>query len=148
MRAIRICWKLLDTASLITDLEPMIQKVVKIIDAFLYMQGKISFLNTLKSKNSHIDDGNGAASGAAAFATYLHGIEFPRTSCSKFKKTGKGKCNKVCKPCLYQILDGTGYTRGIMVHYNACPLGHRKQEWQTTSILPYWCQNPYIHEFS
>lgn len=43
MRAIRVCWKLLDPASLVTDLEPVIQKVVKIIDAFLYMQGEISF---------------------------------------------------------------------------------------------------------
>uniref|UniRef100_A0A670Y2E2 Serine/threonine-protein kinase ATR n=1 Tax=Pseudonaja textilis TaxID=8673 RepID=A0A670Y2E2_PSETE len=50
MRAIRVCWKLLDPASLVTDLEAVIQKVVKIIDAFLYMQGEISFLNTLKAK--------------------------------------------------------------------------------------------------
>ncbi|XP_058044288.1 serine/threonine-protein kinase ATR isoform X2 [Ahaetulla prasina] len=43
MRAIRVCWKLLDPASLVTDLEPVIQKVVKIIDAFLYMQVKFQF---------------------------------------------------------------------------------------------------------
>ncbi|XP_062988227.1 serine/threonine-protein kinase ATR [Elgaria multicarinata webbii] len=43
MRAVKVCWKLLKPASRITDLEPVIQKVVKIIDAFLYMQAKIEF---------------------------------------------------------------------------------------------------------
>lgn len=33
----------------------------------------------------------------AAFATYLHGIEFPRPSCSKFKKTEKGKEENITK---------------------------------------------------
>ncbi|XP_028587032.2 serine/threonine-protein kinase ATR isoform X1 [Podarcis muralis] len=41
MRALKACWKLLDPASRIVDLEPVIQRVVKIIDALLYMQVKI-----------------------------------------------------------------------------------------------------------
>lgn len=43
MRALKACWKLLDPASRIVDLEPVIQRVVKIIDALLYMQGKMPF---------------------------------------------------------------------------------------------------------
>ncbi|XP_013910306.1 PREDICTED: serine/threonine-protein kinase ATR [Thamnophis sirtalis] len=66
MRAIRICWKLLDSASLISDLEAVIQKVVKIIDAFLYMQVKFQFndevfdnlfgILSLPWISSHLDD--------------------------------------------------------------------------------------------
>ncbi|XP_044288721.1 serine/threonine-protein kinase ATR isoform X2 [Varanus komodoensis] len=39
-RAIQVCWKLLESGSQITDLEPVIQRVVKITDALLYMQAK------------------------------------------------------------------------------------------------------------
>ncbi|XP_072852125.2 serine/threonine-protein kinase ATR [Pogona vitticeps] len=41
MRGLKVCWKLLVPASCITDLEPVMQRVVKIIDALLYMQVKI-----------------------------------------------------------------------------------------------------------
>ncbi|XP_061492905.1 serine/threonine-protein kinase ATR isoform X2 [Rhineura floridana] len=43
MRSLKVCWKLLDPASQITDLEPVIRRVVKIIDALLYMQVKFQF---------------------------------------------------------------------------------------------------------
>uniref|UniRef100_A0ACB8FBF9 Uncharacterized protein n=1 Tax=Sphaerodactylus townsendi TaxID=933632 RepID=A0ACB8FBF9_9SAUR len=38
MRVVKVCWKLLEPTSQITDLEQVIQRVVKIIDALLYMQ--------------------------------------------------------------------------------------------------------------
>ncbi|XP_066475341.1 serine/threonine-protein kinase ATR [Tiliqua scincoides] len=41
MRVVQVCWKLLESASQITDLEPVIQRLVKISDALLYMQVKI-----------------------------------------------------------------------------------------------------------
>ncbi|XP_053162859.1 serine/threonine-protein kinase ATR isoform X2 [Hemicordylus capensis] len=41
MKIVKACWKLLEAASRITDLEPVIQRVVKITDALLYMQVKI-----------------------------------------------------------------------------------------------------------
>ncbi|XP_042314459.1 serine/threonine-protein kinase ATR [Sceloporus undulatus] len=43
MRGLKVCWKLLDPASAIIDVEPVIQRVVKIIDAVLYMQVNIQF---------------------------------------------------------------------------------------------------------
>lgn len=41
MRVVKACWKLLEATSQITDQEQITQRVVKIVDAFLYMQGEI-----------------------------------------------------------------------------------------------------------
>lgn len=47
MRIVQACWKLLDSASHITDFEQVIQRLVKITDALLYMQGEVSFKITV-----------------------------------------------------------------------------------------------------
>nr|XP_008104413.1 PREDICTED: serine/threonine-protein kinase ATR isoform X1 [Anolis carolinensis] len=43
LRGVKVCWKLLDPAAGIIELEPVIQRVVKITDALLYMQANIQF---------------------------------------------------------------------------------------------------------
>lgn len=41
MRVLKVCWKLLELTS--DDSKQVIQRVVKVIDALLYMQGEMSF---------------------------------------------------------------------------------------------------------
>ncbi|XP_054839454.1 serine/threonine-protein kinase ATR [Eublepharis macularius] len=66
MRVLKVCWKLLESALQITDLEQVIQRVVKVIDALLYMQvnvhlndeiiGNLFGMLCLPWVSSHSDD--------------------------------------------------------------------------------------------